>query len=71
MAKYKIVMFYADGEMEEEDEVFDTKEAARDYALYLIGCCELGAEILEMSNPGDYPFEDYIEPEFKIIKVKG
>ena len=32
-------------------------EEAEDYALYLISCYHTGSEILEMSNPGDYPYD--------------
>ncbi len=65
MAKYKIIF---DGE--EEDEVFDTEEAAEEYAVYLQGCSRTGAEILHMSNPGDYDYdEDNFEyPEYEIVE---
>lgn len=66
MIKYKIIF---DGE--EEDEVFDSEEAAEEYALYLGSCCRTGAEILHMSNPGDYDYdEDSFEyPDYEIIEV--
>ena len=64
MAKYKIIF---DGT--EEDEVFDSYEAADEYALYLVSCCHTGAQILEMSNPGDYPYDPDDEPEYDIIEV--
>ena len=66
MSKYKIVF---DGE--EEDEVFDTEEDAEEYAVYLQGCSREGAEILHISNPGDYDYdEDNFEyPDFEIIEV--
>ena len=65
MAKYKILF-----EGEEEDEVFDSYEEADDYALYLKSCYHLGGEILEMSNPGDYPYDPDYEPEFEVIEVE-
>ena len=58
MPKYKIV--WDDGW--EEDGIFDTEKAADEYAVYLQGCAREGAEILHMSNPGDY---DYDEDEFE------
>lgn len=63
MAKYKVLFL---GEM--EDEVFDTEEDAQEYASHLSGCTKLGAEILHMSNPGDYP-EDDSDPEYEIIEI--
>ncbi|SES91054.1 hypothetical protein SAMN02910413_1215 [Pseudobutyrivibrio sp. C4] len=55
---------------EEQDEVFDTYEAAEEYALYLKGCAREGAEILSMSNPGDYPYDEdsFEEPDYSIIE---
>ena len=65
MAKYKIIF---DGE--EQDEVFDTEEEANDYALYLCSCAQTGAEIINLSNPGDYDYdEDSFEyPDYEIIE---
>lgn len=66
MAKYKIIF---DGE--EQDEVFSTEDAAEEYALYLRSCSREGAEILHMSNPGDYDYdEDSFEaPDYEIVEV--
>lgn len=63
MAKYKIFM---NGEF--EDEIFDTEEEAEEHALYLAGCASLGAEILHMSNPGDYDADDY-DDDYEIVEV--
>lgn len=69
MPKYKIIMQYSDGINEEQDEVFDTEEEAVDYANYLVGCNGEGAEILNLSNPGDYSLKDYEDPNFEIIEI--
>lgn len=65
MTKYKIVF---DGE--EQDEVFDTEEAAEEYALYLCSCTREGAEILHMSNPGDYDYDEdsFEDPDYEIVE---
>lgn len=63
MAKYKIFM---SGEL--EDEVFDTEEEAEEHAMYLASCARYGAEILHMSNPGDYDEDDY-DDEYEIIEI--
>ena len=67
MPKYKIAF----GE-EIEDEVFNTYEEANDYALYLCSCSQLGAEILHMSNPGDYDYdeESWEDPDYEIIEIE-
>lgn len=63
MAKYKVLF-----NDELEDEVFDTQEEAEEHALYLVSCTQLGAEILHMSNPGDYDEDDY-EADYEIIEI--
>lgn len=63
MAKYKVLF-----NDELEDEVFDAQEEAEEHALYLVSCTKLGAEILHMSNPGDYDEDDY-EADYEIIEV--
>lgn len=69
MPKYKILLLYPGGGSDEQDEVFDTEEDAVDYALYLVSCGRQGAEILNLSNPGDYPLDDYEEPDFAILEI--
>lgn len=64
MSKYKV--WFNDEEM---DEVFDTEEAAEEYALYLCSCAREGAEILHMSNPGDYDEDDY-DDDYEIVEVE-
>lgn len=63
MSKYKILF---NGEY--EDEIFDTEEEAEEYALYLCSCAKEGAEILHMSNPGDYDEDDY-EDDYEIVEI--
>ena len=65
MSKYRVEF---DGEL--EDEVFDTEEEAEEYALYLCSCTREGAEILHMSNPGDYDYDEdsFEDPEYEIIE---
>ena len=63
MAKYKVLF-----NDELEAEVFDTEEEAEEHALYLVSCTKLGAEILHMSNPGDYDEDDY-EADYEIIEI--
>ncbi len=58
MTKYKVVMHYPDGEDDEYDETFDSYEEAEDHGRYLSSCYDLGGEILNMSNPGDYPYDE-------------
>lgn len=63
MSKFKIIFMG-----EEEDEIFDTYEAADEYALYLSSCYHEGGRVLEMSNPGDYPYDPDDEPEYEIVE---
>ena len=66
MSKWKIIF---DGE--EEDELFDSEKDAEEYAMYLSSCDEFGAEIMHLSNPGDYDYDedDYESPDYEIIEV--
>ena len=64
MSNYKVVF-----EGEEQDEMFATYEEAEEHALYLVSCYHTGGEILEMSNPGDYPYDPDDEPEYEIIET--
>lgn len=69
MSKYKVLMQYSDGTEELEDDIFDTEEEAEEYGCYLVSCNRTGAETLNMSNPGDYPLDDYEAPDFAIVEV--
>ena len=66
MSKFAIII-----NDEEQDELFDTEEEAREYALYLVGCARTGAETLHWSNPGDYDYDEdtYEDPEFEIMEI--
>lgn len=65
MARFRIIL---DGDM--QDEAFDSYEAAEEYALYLVGCSRTGAETLNLSNPGDYPYDEdsFEDPEYEIVE---
>lgn len=65
MTKYKIIF---DGDV--MDEVFDTREEAEDYALELCSCARVGAEILNMSNPGEYAYDEdsYEDADYEIVE---
>lgn len=69
MSIFKIIMHYSDGTNEEEEDVFDSEDAAETYANYLVSCCQEGAETLNLSNPGDYPLDEYEDPEFEIVEA--
>ena len=66
MPKYQVLF---DGEL--EDEVFNTEEDADEYGLYLQSCSREGAEILHLSNPGDYDYdEDTFEaPDYEVVEL--
>lgn len=65
MSKFRVKIA---GEL--QDDVFDSRQAAEEYALYLCGCARSGAETLNLSNPGDYPFDEdsFEDPECEIIE---
>ena len=67
--KYRIIMIYPDGERVEEDELYDSYEEAESIALDNCGAFHVGGEILELSNPGDYPYDPDEEADYEIIEV--
>lgn len=72
MSKYQILMIDSDGSTELEDEIFDDEDEAIDYAVYLAGCTRTGAEILNMSNPWENPYDPdtFEEPTFEIVELE-
>lgn len=62
---FKVV--WDDGD--EDDELFDTEEEAEEAALQGINNFHQGAEVLNMSNPGDYPPDDDEDPGYEIVEV--
>ena len=51
-----------------DDEIFDSYEEAEEYAVDCCNAASIGAEILHMSNPGDYP-DDSCDMEYEIIEI--
>ncbi|MFT3834398.1 MAG: hypothetical protein QM711_13925 [Micropruina sp.] len=66
---YKVVMQYDDGSSEIDDEVFDTEEEAQAYGLVCVSNYSTGAEVLHLSNPGDYPLNEDEEVDFEVVEV--
>ncbi len=64
MAQYKVIF---DGE--ELEDIFDSYQDAEDAALYESSCWHTGSEILELSNPGDYPYDPDDAPEYEIVEI--
>ena len=76
MAKYKIIYHWTDGTDDEDDnygEYYNSEEEAEEAGEYGLSCCKLGGQIFEMSNPGDYPFNesDYENDTFEIVEVES
>lgn len=70
MAIFQVLMHYPDGTDELEDEVYDSYEAADAAGLDNCSCYVEGGEILNMSNPGDYPLQDDAdEVDYEVIEV--
>ena len=65
MTKFKVIY---DGE--EQEEIFTSYEDAEEYGFYLRGCERQGAEIMNMSNPGDYDYDEdsFESPDFEIVE---
>ena len=78
MVKYKYILTFSDGRkfdsLEEysDEGIFNTYNAAEEAALYAIGCMRQGVEILNMSNPGDYDYdeENFESPEYEMVEIE-
>lgn len=78
MVKYKYILTFSDGRKFDSLEeysyegIFNTYNAAEEAALYAIGCMRQGVEILNMSNPGDYDYdeENFEIPEYEIVEIE-
>ena len=64
---FKLLIHYSSG-TEEDDEIFETEEEANDYGLDICNNYRSGGEILNLSNPGDYPLK-YDNLDFDVIEV--
>lgn len=76
MPKYKVKMIYDDSEEmlqsdgSYDDAIFESEDDAEDAGLQACSDSRLGAEILQMSNPGDYEYnEDEYEVDYEIIEI--
>lgn len=78
MAKYKYVLTFENGKKLDSFEeygddnfegTFGTHDAAEEAALYAIICTKQGAEILHMSNPGDYGYDENEEISYEIEEI--
>lgn len=67
-SRFKVVIKYPGGASEEEDELFDTEEAANEAGMYAVSCYAQGGEVLNMSNPGDYPLSGEVA-DFEVVEV--
>lgn len=68
--KFKVLFHYPNGTDEVEDELYDTEEEAEEAGCYRCSCYSDGAEIFNMSNPGDYPLDGTEgDADFEIIEV--
>lgn len=68
MAKYKVEITLPDGETFVPEEEFDSYDEAEEFGCQWCSDYSTGAEILNMSNPGDYPLDDE-GPDFEVYEV--
>lgn len=73
---YKVVITFPDGDVidsyeeDGDDGVFDTESEAEDYFTEWMSNYSTGGEVLNLSNPGDYPLdEDEEEPDYEIVEI--
>lgn len=73
MSKYRVIIYFPHDDDLELEDLFDSESEAHDAALDAIHCCNVGAELLHWSNPGDYDYDesDFEDVDYDIIEVKG
>ena len=73
MPKYKLLAYFDDGEIVEEDNFgnyFDTEEDARDAISGFENNMSVGAEVLHLSDPFEYPDEEAEQAvSYEIVEV--
>lgn len=67
MSEYKIKWDSGD----EDEETFASYEDADEMAQYYQACADDGAETLNLSNPGDWPYDEdeFERPGYEIVEV--
>ena len=67
---YKLKIF-EEGFEEYEDEVFETEAEAQECMNTIMSDYRTGAEVLNLSNPGDYPYDedDDFDIEYDIVEI--
>lgn len=68
--KYQVKFYFEDGDTIIEDDEFDNTKDAREYAAEWISEYQLGSEIMEMSNPGEYPYDEDEKVRYRVIKSR-
>ena len=68
MPKFRVVINYQNGDTDKLDELFDSYEDAEYEALEYISNWHAGGEILELSSPGDYPYDSDDAPDYDIFE---
>ena len=72
MARYKYILYFGNGDQldsESHGEVFNSYEDAQDAALKAIGNYRLGGEMLNLSNPGDYEYDEDENIDYDIVEI--
>lgn len=67
--KYMAIVHLSNGNTLESDGFFDTYEEAFRDGEEIVSDYDAGGVILEMSNPGDYPYEEDKEIEIEVVEV--
>ena len=79
MSKFKVKMLFSDGDEEMimadgsyDDAVYDSEEEAESAALEYCSNYRDGAEVLHLSNPGDYEYDEdnWESPDYEIIDLE-
>ena len=74
MTKYKYIIYLKGDQIMDsqldDGTLFDDYDSAVDAALYSIGCYQLGDEILNLSNPGDYENNPNDKLDYEIEEVE-
>lgn len=66
---FKVVLKFSDGSVEEDDEILETEQEANEYGQQQVSSYQAGGEVLNLSNPGDYPLSDDDDVDFEVVAV--
>ena len=69
MAKYKVLMIHPDGTEDMEEKLFSSEAEAEAHGRDVVSCIREGAVLLHKVSPDENPIDEFVDSDYKIIKI--